>query len=309
MNQFYPAALTVPKRALQVGMAFIVAFGVHATARAIDTNSAKKDTTMTPTLIQGSQGQLNTYCLGAGNAGLPIIFVHADPGRATQWKAVMTGLAKKHDVVAFDSRGSGASAPPVNGDYSYEGRATDIGIVAEAYQLKRFVIVSHSAGAAVALQYAALNADRVAGLLMVDPATDPRAMPAEVRDGFIKSMTGPDSAKAFTAYVESIAGSDPKVRKQVIADAKKLNAKGRADVAKATGDWNPEITLKAYKGPMFILSTPATDNAGALYRLVSTIPHEVVSTKGHWIQLDHPDVVQKAIETFLVEVAAKTTAK
>ena len=91
-------------------------------------------------------------------------------------------------------------------------------------------------------------------------------------------------------------------------DAKKLNAEGRAGVAKATGDWNPEITLKAYKGPMFILSTPATNTAGALYRLVPTIPHEVVPTKGHWIQLDHPDVVQKAIEKFLVEVAAKTTA-
>jgi pimeloyl-ACP methyl ester carboxylesterase len=145
--------------------------------------------------------------------------------------------------------------------------------------------------------------------MMVDPATDPRAMPEKVREGYIKDMTGPKSAEAFATYVESIAGPNAKVRKQVIADAKKLNAEGRAGVAKATGSWNPEITLKAYKGPMFILSTPATDNAGALYRLVSTIPHEVVPTKGHWIQLDHPDVVHKAIEKFLIEVAAKSTAK
>ena len=221
----------------------------------------------------------------------------------------MTRLTKKHDVAAFDSRGSGDSAPPANGDYSYEGRAADIGAVADAYQMKRFVIVAHSAGAATALQYAALNGARVAGLMMVDPATDPRAMPAKARDGFIKDMTGPKSAEAFATYVESIAGQNVEVRKQVMLDAKKLNAEGRAGVAKATGSWNPEITLNAYKGPMFVISTPATDNAGALYRLVSTIPHEVVPTKGHWIQLDHPDVVQKAIETFLVEVAAKSTAK
>lgn len=262
---------------------------------------------MTPTLIQGPQGQLATFRMGAGNAGLPIIFVHADPGRATQWKSVMTPLAKKYDVAAFDLRGSGDSAPPANGDYSYEGRAADICAAADAYQMERLVLVAHSAGAAVALQYAAFNATRVAGLLMVDPATDPGAMPVKVRAGFIKAMTGPDSAKAFAAYVESIAGPNAKVRKQVVLDAKKLNAEGRAGVAKASGSWNPEITLKAYKGPMFILSTPATDNAGALYRLVPTIPHEVVPTKGHWIQLDHPDVVQKAIETFLVEVAAKPT--
>jgi pimeloyl-ACP methyl ester carboxylesterase len=294
--------LTVPKHALQVSMGFILAFALHAAAQTININSAKKDTNMTPTLIQGSQGQLNTYRLGAGNAGLPIIFVHADPGRATQWKNVMTSLAKKHDVVAFDSRGSGDSAAPENGDYSYNGRATDIGVVADAYQIERFFIVAHSAGAAVALQYAALNAARVAGLMMVDPATDPRAMPAELRDGFIKSMTGPDSAKAFATFVESIAGPNAKVRTQVLLDAKKLNAEGRAGVAKATGDWNPEITLKAYKGPMFILSTPATDNAGALYRLMPAIPHKVVATKGHWIQLDHADVVEKAIEKFVLDV-------
>lgn len=301
MKQLYSPASTVSKRALQVIVVFIVAMGLHMTAQSIDTQYAKKESNMTPTLVQGPQGQLSTFRMGSGNGGLPIIFVHADPGRATQWKAVMTRLAKKHDVAAFDSRGSGDSAPPINGDYSFEGRATDIGAVADAYQMKRFVIVAHSAGAAVALQYAALNGDRVAGMMMVDPATDPRAMPAKVRDGFIKDMTGPDSATAFASYVASIAGPDPKVRKQVIADAKKLNAEGRAGVAKATGSWNPEITLNAYKGPMFILSTPATDNAGALYRLVPTIPHEVVPTKGHWIQLDHPELVEKAIEKFMLK--------
>jgi pimeloyl-ACP methyl ester carboxylesterase len=214
----------------------------------------------------------------------------------------MTLLSKKHDVAAFDSRGSGDSTRPANGDYSYEGRAADIGALADAYQMKRFVLVAHSAGAATSLQYAALNGDRVAGLMMVDPATDPRAMPAKVRDGFIKDMTGPNSAQAFATYVESIAGPNAKVRKQVLLDAKKLNAEGRAGVAKATGDWNPEITLNAYKGPMFILSTPATDNAGALYRLVPTIPHEVVSTKGHWIQLDHPALVEKAIAKFMLKL-------
>jgi pimeloyl-ACP methyl ester carboxylesterase len=309
MKNLYLTSPNALKISLQLAVVLVAAFGLHTNAQATNSGSLKKDINMTPTLIQGPQGQLNTFRMGSGNTGLPVIFVHADPGRATQWKAVMTPLSKKHDVAAFDSRGSGDSAPPANGDYSYEGRTIDIGAVADAYQMKRFVLVAHSAGAATALQYAALNGVRVAGLMMVEPATDPRAMPAKVREGFIKDMSGPKSAEAFATYVESIAGPDPKVRKQVLLDAKKLNAEGRAGVAKATGSWNPEITLKAYKGPMFILSTPATDNAGALYRLVSTIPHEVVPAKGHWIQLDHPDVVQKAIEKFLVEVAAKTTSK
>ena len=261
---------------------------------------------MIPSTIQGPQGSLVALRINSGKArGLPLVFVHADPGRATQWQAIMTLMAKTHDTMAFDFRGSGASAPPADGDYSYVGRAADIAAVVDAVQIKRFVIVAHSAGAAVALTYAAANGGRVAGIVMVDPVTDPRAMPAEVLDGLVKDMAGPNSAQVFKIYVESIAGSDPVVRKQVIADAQTHDATGRAGMAKALGMWNPEITLKAFKGPIFILSTPATDNAGALYRLVPTIPHEVVPTTGHWIQLDHPALVEKAIEKFMLKLDAK----
>ena len=216
----------------------------------------------------------------------------------------MTLMAKTHDMTAFDFRGSGASAPPGDGDYSYAGRAADIAAVVDAFHIKRFVIVAHSAGAAVALAFAATNAGRVAGIVMVDPVTDPRAMPAGVLEGLVRDMAGPNSAQLFKTYVESIAGSDPAARKQTIADAQTHDAVGRAGMAKALGMWNPDITLKAFKGPVFILSTPATDNAGALYRLRPDIPHEVVANEGHWLQMDQPAVVQKAIEEFMSKLDA-----
>ena len=113
---------------------------------------------MTPSIIQGPQGPLATFRMNNGKGTgptLPLVFVHADPGRATQWQALMTLMAKTHDMTAFDFRGSGASAPPADGDYSHAGRAADIAAVVDAFQLKRFVLVAHSAGAAVALTYAA----------------------------------------------------------------------------------------------------------------------------------------------------------
>ena len=223
----------------------------------------KKESQLTPSTINGPQGPLVAFHTSSGKGKeLPLVFVHADPGRATQWEAVMALMAKTQDMTAFDFRGSGASAPPADGDYSYAGRAADIAAVVDTFHIKRFVIVAHSAGAAVALNYAAANGGRVAGIVMVDPVTDPRAMPAEILDGLVRDMAGPNSAQVFKTYVESIAGSDPAVRKQVIADAQTHNATARAGMAKALGTWNPDTTLKAFKGPIFILSTPATDNAG-----------------------------------------------
>jgi pimeloyl-ACP methyl ester carboxylesterase len=256
---------------------------------------------MTNSMIQGAQGQLAAVQLGGGN-GLPLMFIHADPGRASQWDDVMTAMAKDHAVAAYDARGAGDSSPAADGDYSYEGRAADLGLVADCLKFKTFFIVAHSAGAAVALTYAAQHSDRVVGIFMVDPVTDPRALPARVRDGFVKDMAGPKSLEVFTAYVGSIAGKNEAVRKRVLSDAEKIEPAARAGIAKAAGDWNPEITLAAYKGPIFILSTPATDNAGAFYRLRPDIPHSVVQTEGHWLQLDHPKDVAEAIKTFVAKV-------
>ena len=68
---------------------------------------------MTPSTIQGPQGTLVAFRNNSGKVkGLPLVFVHADPGRATQWEAVMMLMAKTHDMTALDFRGSGACAPP-----------------------------------------------------------------------------------------------------------------------------------------------------------------------------------------------------
>ena len=214
-------------------------------------------------------------------------------------------MAESRAAAAYDSRGAGGSAPAADGDYSYDGRAADLGAVADTFHFKRFVIVAHSAGAAVALTYASKHAERVAGILKVDPVTDPRKLPADVRDGFVRDMAGPNSLEAFKAYVGPIAGSNLAVRDRVLADAALIDAAARAGVAKAAGVWNPEITLDAYQGPILIVSTPATDNAGAPYQVRPDIPHQVVQTDGHWLQLYHPDVVEKAISDFLVKIGGR----
>ena len=83
------------------------------------------------TLRYSGSTMATRHLLDGRRQGLPLVFVHADPGRATQWEAVMTSMSKTHDVVAFDFRGSGASVPPTDGDYSHAGRAADIAAVGD----------------------------------------------------------------------------------------------------------------------------------------------------------------------------------
>lgn len=266
-------------------------------------SSQTREMTIKISTIIGPQGPLATYAIKSGD-GLPILFAHGDCSRASQWNRVMQLTAGARELIAFDFRGHGASAPAANANYGYDGRAGDIGAVADAFGLKRFVLVAHSGGSGAALAYAASHANRVAGILLVDPATDPRALPKEIRDGFVRDLAGPNGLDVLKAYYTSIAGPDEAVRQTVLADAAMVDPAARAGVGKALAEWNPEPTLNAYHGLIFVLATEANDNAAALFRLRSGIGHRTVAGSGHWVMLDKPEAVAEAVNTFVATIEA-----
>jgi pimeloyl-ACP methyl ester carboxylesterase len=259
---------------------------------------------MTPSFITSPQGRLALYEQGTGQ-GLPVLFLHADSGVAGQWAEVLPVIAADRPVIALDTRGSGASAEATDGDYSYDGRARDIAAVAEAKKLERFVIVAHSGSGAAALRYAARNPQRVAGLFLLDPATDPRVIPKDIRDGIVTGLAGPQSLDFQKQFYATIAGPDAKVQARVLSDCEKVAQKARLGFGKAFAEWNPVVDLDAWKGPIFILAGEASDNPGALYRLRPAIPNEVVKGTGHWLQLDAPDIVATAIRRFIAGIEKK----
>jgi hypothetical protein len=68
--------------------------------------------------IKNPRGDLSIIAQGK-EGSLPLLFLHADCGRATQWQAVLDRLAASRKVYALDFHGNGDSAPATNGDYSY----------------------------------------------------------------------------------------------------------------------------------------------------------------------------------------------
>lgn len=264
--------------------------------------------TMTKTTILGPQGELSVVHGGADRAArtLPILFLHADSGRAAQWDPVLRGVARERRVAAFDFPGCGESASARDHDYGFVARATAVESVVNALELSRFVLVGHSGGAAVALEYAARHAPRVAGLLLVEPPTDPRALPKAVRAGFVRDLTGPRSLQAQQEFYRSIAGANAAVRERVLADCVPVAEEARAGFGAALASWDPEPALNAWRGPFLILSVAANDNEHALYRLRSDVPHRVVPSAGHWLQLEQPELVQEAIVDFVRPIEARS---
>lgn len=279
----------------------VMAASLSAMASAgLATESLKGNTMM----IDGHAGKIATYRKGAGN-GLAVVLVHGDSGRASQWDGVVEQLRGDGPVVAFDGRGHGASDPATDGDYGYDARAGDLAAVVGAMELGDLVVVAHSGGAGVALQYAMENPETVRGVFLVDPATDPRGMPEEMRAGFLAALDGPGGLPVVQGYYASIAGDDATVVARVQDDAAAVDATARLGVAKALAYWNPEPVLSGYAGPVAVLVTQANDTETALYHLREGMTVSVLETTGHWPHLDTPDVVAEAITQFMLGVQNK----
>lgn len=251
--------------------------------------------------IQGIQGKLAAYAAGGG-PGLPVLLLHADSGCAAQWRELQEALSQERHVVSFDFRGHGASEAAANEDYGYAGRAQDLAQVADTLELEHFALIAHSGGAAVALEYALSQPERALGLLLIDPPSDPRALPPSVKDEMLKDLAGPRSLEVQTGFYASMAGTDTAVRERVLQDCARVTASARLGVARALAQWNPEPSLNAWRGPLRIIASANNDDGHALHSLRPDIPRTIVPDVGHWIQLEKPALVLERARSFVTEL-------
>lgn len=102
-----------------------------------------------------------------GGAGLPVVLLHGLASSYRIWDLVAPLLASEHHVVALDQRGHGRSDRP---DTSFEMAtyAADLRGFLASLDLGRVVLVGHSWGGNVALQFTVEEPELVASLVLMD---------------------------------------------------------------------------------------------------------------------------------------------
>jgi pimeloyl-ACP methyl ester carboxylesterase len=113
---------------------------------------------------------INTRYWESGHQGTPVLLIHGIGCSVLEWERNMAALAVNHRVVALDLIGFGLSDKPLNEDYTINRLAKFSLDFLTALNIPRAHFAGNSLGGSVSLACAHIAPERVASLLLVDPA-------------------------------------------------------------------------------------------------------------------------------------------
>jgi pimeloyl-ACP methyl ester carboxylesterase len=226
-----------------------------------------------------------------------VVLVHGLGGNHHFFDAQLQHLRGQRKVVAYDQRGCGGSSLTPHKRYDVDVLAADLAAVLNVWKGGPAVLVGHSLGADVVIHYAAAHPDRVAAIVLLDP-------PLEVRRGaraLQRELGGMDEPKfregmeAF--FARMLPGAREPTRKAVLDSLRATPREVLEGMLEGLAVYDPMPDLMMYPGPIWVLQSsgppPALKDAGARFWV------EVVPDSSHWLMLDQPEVLNRAIDEVL----------
>ncbi|TFV89520.1 alpha/beta hydrolase [Blastococcus sp. CT_GayMR16] len=259
--------------------------------------------------------------------GPPLVCLPGGPMRASVYLGDLGGLSAVRSLALLDLRGTGDSAEPADpASYRCDRQVDDVEALRVHLGLERVDVLGHSAGATLALLYAARYPDRIGRLALIDPS--PLGVGVEVRDAdrrevaelrrgepwfpaayaaFERIWSGDATDADWTAIDPFLHGRWDSARREHIAqEGNQFNEAARA-LFYAPGFPAPETTrtaLATFGAPVLLLTGEydvALPPARAA-EYAELFPHAQLAVQpggGHSPWLDDPEWFVRTLRDFL----------
>ena len=114
------------------------------------------------------------YRVAGRTEGVPVVFLHGGPGQGSQTFARFAGPELERDLrmIYLDQRGSGRSERPWNDAYSLDLMVDDLDKLRQAWGVEKIILVGHSFGTILALEYAAAHPEHVERVVLAGAVPD-----------------------------------------------------------------------------------------------------------------------------------------
>jgi pimeloyl-ACP methyl ester carboxylesterase len=266
------------------------------------------------------RGDNAVHCIHQGK-GDAILFIHGMPTNRMLWDGVIKQLSAHHRCFAVDLPGMGET-PFISYGTGYLDRlAKQIELLRIQHGVKKWHVVGHDAGSAIAVQYAARFSRRVSCLALMSPAIFPELKPFYLLNALRKPLVGEVLAPLLHFLFWQIA-----MRRAIAGESNSTLLRAFSEpFSGMTGAWRlmrlvrwgrPEDMLGEIPARLAALPMPTLlfhgvrDVLPATFakRAASLIPHARVVTldTGHFIPLDKPKDVAASLRSFFAENHATT---
>jgi pimeloyl-ACP methyl ester carboxylesterase len=258
-------------------------------------------------------------------AGDPLVCLPGGPMQASAYYGDLGGLAAHRTLVRLDLRGTGESGVPADpATYRCDRQIGDVEALREHLGLDRMDLLAHSAGASIAVPYAARYPGRVARLVLVAPS--PAPVDLEIADADRREVAAPrrdEFPDAWAAFERIWSGDatdadwpaiepfkhgrwDAVTRARVARDASERNSDAAA-VYYSDGALDPAATRSAVAAlPAPVLLVAGEYDAGLppkrAAEYAGLFPHAevaVVPGGGHFPWHDDPAFFTRTVTAFL----------
>jgi pimeloyl-ACP methyl ester carboxylesterase len=269
--------------------------------------------------------------------GKLIMFVHGFPEFWYEWKNQLAEFGRNYQAVAPDMRGYNLSSKPAEVDqYKVKYLVEDLRALAEKLGHKKFILVAHDWGGAVAWAFAIAHPDYLEKLVIIN-APHPGVFQRELRDNpaqqkasqytiMFRSAQAEQilSANNYAALVQAVLG--PGLKSGVFTEADKqayieawsqpgaltggLNYYRASRVGPPAGDDKPAPNFAAgfssleVKVPTLVIwgekdTALLTGNLEGLDKFVPNLTIKRIPDGTHWVIHEKPTLVNEYIREFI----------
>lgn len=237
-----------------------------------------------------------------GNGPKTVIFVHGWTCDESSWAGQVPAFEKEYRVITLDLPGHGQSGAPKDAALSMALFARAVEAVRAEARVERVVLVGHSMGVPVILQYARMFPAHLAALVPVDGplhlsggpnAPNPDAMKGSAgmknRESMIRTMFGPSATPAMK----------DQVLKMMLAAPESTASQAMAAMFNPAV-WTEDVRPFAMLG-IYADKSGANDPAFMKKVFPNGSATEIVGT-GHFVMMEKPAEFNRLLAGFLAKV-------
>ena len=247
---------------------------------------------------------IKIHSSSAGKGPKTVILVHGWTCNETTWVSQVPELSKEYRVITLDLPGHGQSGSPKDGKLSMELFARAVEAVRKDSKADRVVVVGHSMGTPVVIEYTRLYPEHTAALVFVDGLVNLTPAPpgggARVPNPSL--VGGPDGLKGRETMIRGMfsASTTPDMQKHILSMMLAAPESTAVGAMQATFDpayWKGDV----FTEPVLGLYADHSRSGDREYMKVHfpNMDYEEIADTGHFLMLEKPEEFNRLLIAFL----------